>query len=195
VRSFYGSSETGGICFDATDRLDERVPVGHPIGATRVALVTDADAPEGSGRVRVSGPNVIDRYAGDASPRFDGEFLTGDYARVDADGTLILTGRASSFINVAGRKVLPGELEAALRALPGVSDAVAIGVHDAVRGQALGACLVSEAAWDARTVREALSSTLAAYKLPRVVVVTRALPLTDRGKVDRAAIARLLDQA
>ena len=90
---------------------------------------------------------------------------------------------------------MPQEVEAALRALPGVSDAVAMGVDDAVRGEALGACLVSDAAWDARTVREALSSRLAAYKLPRVVVVTRALPLTDRGKVDRAAIARLLGQA
>ena len=140
--------------------------MGRPIGATRVALVADADAPDGSGRVRVSGPNVIDRYAGDdhlaraagTARRFDGVFLTSDYARVDADGTHVLTGRVPSFVNVAGRKVLPQEVEAALRALPGVSDAVAMGVDDAVRGQALGACLVSDAAWDARTVREALSS-------------------------------------
>ena len=73
-----------------------------------------------------------------------------------------------------------------------MTDAVAIGIDDAVRGQALGACLVSDAAWNARTVREALASSLAPYKLPRVVVVTRALPLTDRGKIDRAAIARML---
>ena len=195
VRSFYGSSETGGICFDGTDRVDERVPVGHPIGATRVELVADADAPEGSGRVRVSGPNVIDRYADHDGPRFDGVFLTSDYACVDANGTHILTGRVPSFVNVAGRKVVPQEVEAALRALPGVSDAVAMGVEDALRGEALGACLVTDAAWDARTVRAALSRRLAAYKLPRIVIVTRALPLTDRGKVDRAAIARLLSQA
>ena len=205
VRSFYGSSESGGICFDGTDRLDERVPVGHPIGATRVELVPDAGAPEGSGRVLVSGPNVIDRYAGDdppspglrrtGTPRFDGVFLTSDYARMDATGAYVLTGRVRSFVNVAGRKVVPQEVEEALRALPGVADAVAMGVEDAVRGEALGACLVSDVAWDARTVREALSTRLAPYKLPRVVVVTRALPLTDRGKVDRAAIARLLGQA
>ena len=204
VRSFYGSSETGGICFDASDRLDERVPVGRPIGATQVSLVADAEAPDGSGRVRVSGPNVLDRYAGDDPPspglrgtgaaHFEGVYLTSDYARLDADGMYVLTGRVPSFVNVAGRKVHPHEVEAALRALPGVSDAVAIGMDDVVRGQALGACLVSDAAWDALTVRAALSTQLAAYKLPRVVVVTRALPLTDRGKVDRAAIARLLGQ-
>jgi acyl-CoA synthetase (AMP-forming)/AMP-acid ligase II len=195
VRSFYGSSESGGICFDGTDRLDQRVPVGHPVGATTVELVADAGAPAGSGRVLVSGPNVLDRYAGDDAPRFDGVFLTSDYARVDADGAYVLTGRVRSFVNVAGRKVVPQEVEAALCALPGVSAAVAMGVEDAVRGEALGALLVSDATWDARTVREALSSQLAAYKLPRVVVVRRALPLTDRGKVDRAAIARLLGQS
>lgn len=192
VRSFYGSSETGGICFDDSDALDPRVPVGRAVGSTQVELVDDEDAPEGSGRVRVSGPNVIDRYAGDQASAFSGTFLTGDYAQVADDGLFVLTGRVPTFVNVAGRKVQPQEVEAALRALPGVSDAVAMGVDDVVRGQALGACLVSEGAWDARSVRAALATRLAPHKLPRVVVVTRALPLTDRGKVDRAAIARWL---
>lgn len=195
VRSFYGSSETGGICFDDSPRLDARVPVGRPLGATRVDLVADADAPQGTGRLRVSGPNVIDRYADDEGPHLGGTFLTGDYGRVEADDTYVLVGRVASFVNVAGRKVVPQEVEAALRALPGVSDAVALGIDDAVRGQALGVCLVSEAQWTARTVREALAPHLAPYKLPRVVVVTRALPLTDRGKVDRGAIAQLLARA
>jgi long-chain acyl-CoA synthetase len=195
VRSFYGSSETGGICFDDTEALDPRVPVGRPMGAARVDLVPDDEAPEGSGRVRVSGPGVIDRYAETGGPTFDGVFLTGDYARRDAAGIHELTGRVPSFVNVAGRKVQPQEVEAALRALPGVVDAVAMGIDDAVRGQALGACVVSEVPWDARAVRAALASRLAPYKLPRVVVVTGALPLTDRGKIDRPAVARLLGQA
>jgi acyl-CoA synthetase (AMP-forming)/AMP-acid ligase II len=68
-------------------------------------------------------------------------------------------------------------------------------VVDPLRGQALGVVVASEAAWNARTIREALAPSLAPYKLPRVVVVTRALPLTDRGKVDRVAVARLLSGA
>lgn len=194
VRSFYGSSETGGICFDDSAELDPRVPVGRVMGTTRITLEADDDAPAGSGRVRVTGPSVIDRYAGDG-PRFDGSFLTSDYAEVTGDGHYVLTGRAPSFVNVAGRKVQPQEVEAALRLLPGVSDAVAMGVDDDVRGQALGACLVSDAEWDARSVRAALAQRLAAHKLPRVVVVMRALPVTDRGKVDRAAIAKLLTRS
>lgn len=193
VRSFYGSSETGGICFDDSDVLDARVPVGRAMGAAVVTLVPDEDAPDGAGRVQVAGPNVIDRYAGDGDgPAFDGMYLTGDYARVDESGVHALVGRVPTFVNVAGRKVHPQEVEAALRALPGVRDAVAAGVDDTLRGQALGVLVATEAAWDARTIREALAPCLAPYKLPRVVVVTRALPLTDRGKVDRAAVARLL---
>ncbi|HTV03360.1 MAG TPA: class I adenylate-forming enzyme family protein [Luteitalea sp.] len=202
IRSFYGSSETGGICFDDTPTVDPRVPVGRPMGATAIALVDDDDAPPGSGRVRVSGPNVIERYAvpmdgaGDEAdsrgPLTNGAFLTSDYARRDDDGLFVLTGRAASFVNVAGRKVVPQEVEAILLSLPGVAEAVALAVEDPVRGQALGACLVSAQTWDARSVRQALAMRLAPYKLPRVVVVVDALPLTDRGKVDRRAIERLL---
>lgn len=209
VRSFYGSSETGGICFDDSPELDPRVPVGRPMGTTQVTLVADDGAPADSGRVAVRGPNVIARYAtplgGDAvadtgESRRDGAtlidhtFLTGDYARLDGDGRYVLTGRVTSFVNVAGRKVHPGEVEAALRSLPGVRDAVALGIADPVRGQALGAVLQADTTWDAGSVRAALSARLAPYKLPRAVLVVHALPLTDRGKVDRAALLRLLER-
>ena len=210
VRSFYGSSETGGICFDGTDALDARVPVGQPIGEVAVTLVEDDDAPDGAGRVQVHGPNVMDRYmsppdgveameADTAAPTSafvaPATFLTGDYASRDATGVHVLVGRVASYVNVAGRKVHPREIEAALRGLPGVTDAVALPVDDPLRGQALGACVASTHPWDARTVREALSSQLAAWKLPRVLVVLPALPLTERGKIDRIAIARRLGQA
>ncbi len=210
VRSFYGSSETGGICFDDSAALDPRVPVGRPIGDVTITLVDDDGAPDGAGRIQVAGSNVMDRYmeppAADGPRDRDddcatsafvapGTFLTGDYATRDADGVLVLAGRTASFVNVAGRKVHPRDVEAALRELPGVTDAVALPIEDPLRGQALGACLVSLRPWDARTVREALASRLAAWQLPRVVVVLPSLPLTERGKVDRAAIARRLGQA
>jgi long-chain acyl-CoA synthetase len=204
IKSLYGTSETGGICFDGSEVLDARVPVGRPMGATLVTLVDDPEAPPGTGRIQVRGPSVIDRYAAPAVEHDDdrrdvaalgGTFLTSDYARVDDNGVYVLAGRAATFVNVAGRKVQPQEVEAAIRALPGVRDVIALGVADQVRGQALGVCIASTRGWNARTIREALSSTLAPYKLPRIVAVVDALPLTDRGKVDRVAVARLLGQA
>jgi len=205
VRSFYGSSETGGICFDDSAALDPAVPVGRPIGHTMVQLLPDEQAPSGSGRLAVLGPAVIARYAdglsaepapGEPVPLTEyGQFVTADYGYQDAAGRYVLTGRTASFVNVAGRKVQPQDVEAALRDLPGIADAVVMAVHDEVRGEALGACLASAQPWTGRQVREALSARLAPHKLPRVVVVVPALPLTARGKIDRVAVARLLRSA
>jgi len=55
-----------------------------------------------------------------------------------------LTGRVSSFINVAGRKVQPEEVESVLRQMPGVADVRVLGASDAVRGEQIVACLVPD---------------------------------------------------
>lgn len=201
IQSLYGSSETGGICFDDSRELDPRVPAGRPISsAVTVTLVPDADAPEGSGRVLVQGPNVVRDYveAGGVSvplpSQGPGTFLTSDYASRDEAGVFVLSGRAATFVNVAGRKVHPAEVEDALRRVPGVTDAVVLAVDDVARGQAIGACVSADRDLDARSIRASLAPHLAAWKLPRVVAVVESLPLTDRGKVDRAAALRLLQE-
>lgn len=197
VHSFYGSSETGGICYDDTEALWQDVPVGRPLGGTVVTLRDDTEAPAGSGRVIVRGPGVIAGYADGADPdAFDeGGFVTSDFGRLRADGLLVLTGRASAVVNIAGRKVLPGDVEAAMRAVPGVQDVAVVGLHDERRGQALGACFVAGRRITVMDMRAALLPHLAAYKLPRVIVQVDALPLTDRGKLDRAEIVDLLERA
>jgi long-chain acyl-CoA synthetase len=197
VHSFYGSSETGGICYDDTDTLSSDVPVGRPLGETRVSLRADPDAPPASGRVIVHGPGVIDGYADgvDADAFDDGGFVTGDFGRFTSDGQLVLTGRASSVVNVAGRKVAPGDVETAMRAVPGVRDVVVLGVQDERRGQTIGACFVASDRIGPMAMRTALAPLLASHKLPRVIVQVEALPLTGRGKPDRQAIARMLEQA
>lgn len=197
VRSFYGSSETGGICYDETEVLSPDVPVGRPLGDTHVSLREDPDAPWGSGRVVVHGPGVIDGYADgeDADAFDDGGFVTGDFGRLTPDGQLVLTGRAASVVNIAGRKVLPTEVETAMRTVPDVLDVVVVGLPDDRRGQALGACFVASRRIVPVAMRAALTSRLASYKLPRVIVQVDALPLTVRGKPDRVAIFTLLEQA
>ena len=110
----------------------------------------------GTGRVHVAGDAVSTGYAqGDDADAFvAGGFLTGDLGHFDARGALVLTGRVSSFINVAGRKVQPLEIEQVLGAMPGVADARVLGVADALRGQQIVACVVPSAAGlDAAAVR------------------------------------------
>ena len=74
----------------------------------------------------------------------DGGFLTGDYGTWDERGRLSLGGRVSSFVNVAGHKVRPDEVEDVLRAMPGVADVRVIGADDSRRGEQIVACIVAE---------------------------------------------------
>jgi acyl-CoA synthetase (AMP-forming)/AMP-acid ligase II len=108
---------------------------------------------------------------------------------------LVLRGRVSAFVNVAGRKVRPEEVEQVLRAMPGVSDVQILAAPDARRGQQIVACIVaheSEAAISTLSVRRFCAARLAAHKIPRTILVLNAMPLTVRGKTDRAALEDLV---
>jgi glutamate racemase len=98
----------------------------------------------------------------------------------------------SAFVNVAGRKVQPAEVEAVLREAEGVEDARVFGVADPRRGEALVACVVAAAGADPTALRRYCTARLSPHKVPRVVVTLERWPLTDRGKLDRAA---LVDEA
>src|SRR4029079_11342611 len=102
-----------------------------------------------------------------------------------AGGRRARRGGISSFINVAGRKVQPEEVEAVLRCMPGVADVRVVGGEDARRGQQVVACVVARAGAAPPTaagLRQFCASRLAAYKIPRALVVLDAIPLTPRGK-------------
>ena len=118
IHSFYGTSESGGIAFDGDDELDDVPTVGRPMPGVTIDLRPDAGVPPGHGRIHVRSLAVCPGYVGETAESDElGEdgFLTGDYGRFLADGRLVLAGRVSSFINVAGRKVQPGEVERVLR--------------------------------------------------------------------------------
>lgn len=191
IHSLYGSTETGSVCFDNSDTLHDRVTVGWPVPETTVTLRPASDAATG-GRVLVQGTAISRGYARDdtvdeSSPVFtpDG-FLTADLARHADDGQLVLLGRISGFVNVAGRKVSPGEVERVIAELTDVSDVFVIGIGDGARGQELVACVSRRTpALSAASVRAHCAATLSAYKVPRRVVFADELPRTDRGKIAR----------
>jgi long-chain acyl-CoA synthetase len=201
IHSFYGATETGGIAYDDSAEIGDEATVGRPMPGVTVTLLPEEGAPDGGGRVQVTSEAVSSGYAG--GERFEDagsarSYLTGDLARFDARGHLTLTGRVSSFINVAGRKVQPEEVEQVLRSMPGIADARVVGMDDPVRGQQIVACIVVSAGGEASTldVRQFCAKRLAPYKIPRVVVPLDRIPLTERGKTDRprleAAVAERL---
>ncbi|THD78256.1 MAG: acyl-CoA synthetase [Phenylobacterium sp.] len=116
--------------------------------------------------------------------------VPGDWAEVNADGTLKLLGRGSVCINTGGEKVFPEEVEEALKTHPNVRDAVVVGVPDARFGERICA-VVEPATADLPTLGELsehVRAHLAAYKAPRELVVVDSIGRAPNGKVDYKAI-------
>jgi long-chain acyl-CoA synthetase len=195
IHSFYGTSETGGIAYDDNEEIDGWTSTGRALPGVTIVLRPEVGAPTGGGRVLVRSAAVCSGYAGEEGSTdafVDGGFLTGDYGSFDAKGGLVLAGRVSSFINVAGRKVQPSEVEQVLKSMPAVDDVRVVAVPDARRGEQVAACLVTSETLTAADVRRYCASRLAPYKIPRVVIFVDAIPMTVRGKTDHSALRSLV---
>ncbi len=115
--------------------------------------------------------------------------IPGDYATVEADGTITLLGRGSVSINSGGEKIFPEEVEEAVKQHPAVADAVVVGVPDERFGEAVTAVVAlapgrtTDEGEIAGTVER---SGLARFKRPKHVVVVDAVPRGPNGKADYA---------
>jgi len=197
IHSLYGTSETAGIAYDADPDPDGEVTMGRPVPGVTLAFWPDDAAAPGTGRIHVTGPAVSSGYAAGADDAafVAGGFLTGDLGALGGDGRLRLKGRVSAFVNVAGRKVQPDEVEAVLRSHPLVADARVFGLPDERRGEQLAACVVPRPGPDAPGVvalRAFCADRLAPYKIPRQLVLVAELPRDERGKVSRKALEMLV---
>lgn len=112
--------------------------------------------------------------------------VPGDFAEVNADGTLRLLGRGSVCINTGGEKVFPEEVEEALKTHPSVRDAVCVGLPDARFGEVVCAVVETEdnQPVDLTTLSDHVKGLLAHYKAPRHVVLVDTIGRAPNGKVD-----------
>jgi long-chain acyl-CoA synthetase len=194
VHSFYGTSETGGIAFDDSDAAVADGVVGSALPGVSITLRPELGTEPTLGRVHVKSCAVSIGYAGaDDSDAFcDNGFLTGDRGHIDHTGRLTLIGRVSTFVNVAGRKVQTDEVERTLREFPGLVDVRVFGVDDHRRGEQLVACVAfASVPPSVVELRRFCGVRLAVHKIPRVFVFVPEIPLSDRGKTDRALLERL----
>ncbi|MEO5821137.1 MAG: class I adenylate-forming enzyme family protein [Vicinamibacteraceae bacterium] len=195
IHSLYGTSETAGIAYDVSPDPDGEVTMGRPVPGVTLAFWPDDAAQPGTGRIHVTGPAVSSGYAAGADDAafVDGGFLTGDLGALGVDGRLRLKGRVSAFVNVAGRKVQPDEVEGMLRTHPLVADARVFGLPDERRGEQLAACVVPRnGTLGVVALRAFCAERLAAYKIPRLLVLVAELPRDERGKVSRKALEKLV---
>jgi O-succinylbenzoic acid--CoA ligase len=121
-------------------------------------------------------------------------FRSGDLGTVDDAGRVEVLGRADDAIVTGGEKVHPGPVERALADLPGIAEAVVVGVPDAEWGSAVAAVIVPAPGTrppGPAEVRSHVTARLGPVAAPRAVVVVERLPRRGPGKVDRAASAAL----
>jgi acyl-CoA synthetase (AMP-forming)/AMP-acid ligase II len=128
-------------------------------------------------------------------PVYDGVrwSIAGDYATVEADGSIVLLGRGSVCINTGGEKVFPEEVEEALKAHPEVRDAVCVGVPDQRFGEAITAVVELEgdaAPADAELIAW-VKERLAHYKAPKRVLLVDSVGRSPSGKVDYKGVKEL----
>jgi acyl-CoA synthetase (AMP-forming)/AMP-acid ligase II len=184
IHTFYGSSECGGIAYDATDAAEfEDGFVGQPMQG-----VTIEQSGDEAGAITVRGAAVGDGYFQNRETVFGGgRFVPGDLVRRTERG-LYLVGRVSEVINIAGRKLNPLEVEARLAELPGVRQVVVFGVPSELRGEEAVACVAGEGI-DAGDVLRFCQGRLSAWQTPRDVWIVPEIPTNDRGKVSRRLLA------
>ena len=112
--------------------------------------------------------------------------LPGDWAKVAADGSLILLGRGSNCINTGGEKVFPEEVEEAVKANPAVYDCLVVGVPDERFGERIVAVasLQPGASADEASIIEGATEHIARYKLPKSVIIVDRVQRAANGKAD-----------
>jgi amino acid adenylation domain-containing protein len=206
----YGPTEntTFTACHVMTDpgQVGSAVPIGGPIQHTTVHVVdaSGRPAPIGvTGELQTGGDGLARGYAGDAAatarafvPAPSGHgtrlYRTGDLARWRADGTIEFVGRADEQIKIRGFRVEPGEVEAVLRAHPGVRESVVLvagqGEQRHLIGYVTPADGTASAALPPSLLRDFVASRLPEYLVPTGFRAVDRFPLNANGKVDRAAL-------
>jgi len=213
VWNAYGPTETTVIITSV--RIDRAIlekysplPIGRPMPGTEVFVVNEkgeALPANERGEIIIAGPNVSPGYLGRPDltakaffqHRGQRAYRTGDLGRF-RDGLLFFEGRRDAQIKIYGYRIEIGDVEANLRALALVRDAVVIPVIKNGAAQSLAAFVVLNTRGEqshfelSQTLREKLGERLPAYMLPRKFVFLDAFPMTANGKADRAKLAASL---
>ncbi|MFI8007291.1 amino acid adenylation domain-containing protein [Streptomyces sp. NPDC086010] len=214
VHNLYGPTET---TIDATAHRHRRtggaagegtVPLGRPVDNTHARVLDAAlqPVPPGvTGELYIAGDGLARGYLGRpdlTAARFVADpygpaggrmYRTGDLVRRGADGLLTYVSRADDQVKLNGLRIEPGEIEAALTALDGVTAACAAVVEDRPGERRLVAWTVPDrrGGHDAPSdgeLRARLAGVLPPYMVPALFVTLDALPLTPNGKTDRSAL-------
>lgn len=205
----YGPTEctTFSVCFRITPQSlnGASIPIGTPVANSQAYILDEAlrPVPHGeSGELFIGGDGLSRGYLG--SPQLTAEkfldvdcggtaqrlYRTGDLVSLGDDGNIYFLGRADRQLKIRGYRVEPAEIEPAILACRGVTQAVVVGSTAKVGDKRLVAYVVGTSGEVPGSVelRETLAKTLPSYMIPATFVYLDRIPLTPNGKVDRSAL-------
>lgn len=200
----YGMTETSPITVGNPVAPTRRPgTVGVPFPSTDVRIVDPEDpsrdrAPGEAGELLVRGPQVFSGYwhrpEETAKVLLPGGWMrTGDIVTMDADGFITVVDRIKELIITGGFNVYPSEVEEALRRVPGVREAAAVGMPTDDGEEVVAAVVVDPAvAATPEAIRTSCRTHLAGYKVPRRVVIVDELPYSQIGKILRREVRERL---
>ena len=201
--SYYAAHDTG---TDDESALEGPLPVGRGIDGVQLLVLNETLGLAGVGEVGelyLRSPHlsagyledegltrerfVVNPFTGEGDDRL---YRTGDLGRYSPDGNVEILGRADRQLKIRGFRVEPGEIEAALKRLPGVRECVVLKRADGREdGPLVGYVgLEAGAMADASKLRGRLKRELPDYMIPSAFVFMERLPLTPGGKIDRGAL-------
>ncbi|MEW2378679.1 amino acid adenylation domain-containing protein [Micromonospora sp. NPDC047812] len=193
--NLYGPTEAAVEVTGSRCRAGEPVSIGHAVANTRTHVLDERGEPAEVGELCLAGVQLARGYLGRpglTAERFVPDpfgppgsrlYRTGDLARRLPDGAVDYLGRIDHQVKIRGHRVELGEIDAALRTVPGVR-AAATAVH---AGQLVG-YVVAGAVPGVRVLRAHLAERLPGHMVPSVFVAVPALPVGPSGKLDRAAL-------
>ena len=208
IYKMYGLTECKRVSYLEPELLDAKPgSVGKAIPGTEVYVLSPDGRPAAPGEIGtlyVRGPHVMLGYWNRPDltdqmlkpGKLPGEpvLCTHDLFHMDSEGYLYFVGRTDDIIKTRGEKVSPVEVESALHRIPGVRQAVAIGIPDALLGEAICAYVIADSTSQltGETIRTNSRQYLEPHMVPKYIVLCERLPQTPNGKIDRRQLARHL---
>ncbi|MCQ2154007.1 MAG: AMP-binding protein, partial [Bacteroidales bacterium] len=189
VSVFYGMSElAGAMLYGCFDKPTSDIVYNGVVSDFQIKV----DEPDGNGEgeLCLKGPCCKGYFKDEEATAAlfrDGWLHTGDIVRKTKDGSLVYVNRKDWMVKINGQRVEPGEVEAAMRAVDGVEDALVKGFGTAGGSARLVGYYISSTATE-EDVRDGLEKSVPSYMIPSAFVRMDSFPLNANGKKDRNAL-------
>ncbi|HWQ62829.1 MAG TPA: amino acid adenylation domain-containing protein, partial [Methanospirillum sp.] len=174
-------------------------PIGYPIANTRIYVLGTGGtllpigipgelyiAGEGVSRGYLNNPDLTsEKFLPDPFVPGERMYRTGDRARIRSDGMLEYIGRIDFQVKIRGYRIEPGEIESAIRTIPGINNAVVLPIDDPSIGKYLCGYYEADSPLAESELKSSMRRILPEYMIPARFVHLVSFPLNRNGKVDR----------